>query len=286
MPQILTYNGMPIDCGNHIFMFSLLPKTWTWAATRPSTFNAKKVWLDADSTNCYYSDGDTQLTLTKSTSTWYGMVWNGTNRTVPTRSEFAENIWHMSGNTYYSGGSSNNQYVLGSYSQWNGITWQDNIGNPIDIDGIDIWTDGTTVYQSHGSIKKYYKSNFRWYNKSWSGISSFYGKNVWTDGLHIYCYYDGYTYMLSESTWTQQTFSGFNSVDDVSKIWHYGDKTFYSTGSAHYMLDPLSFTWHQVDFGANFSGADVWTDGDGVYVGADYEIRITNPEGYTFIRKT
>lgn len=283
MSTILTYNNRPIDCSNKIFICSLLPKTWTWAATRPSTFKAKKVWLDGDATHCYYSDGNTQLTLTKSTSTWYGAVWSGQYSTVPTYSEFAENIWHMSGNTYYSGGGTNSQYGLGSYQQWNKITWTDLSGKP-DTYGMDIWTDGTTFYHSHGTNRKYL-DNFQWKTKSWSGISSFYGKNVWTDGLHMYCYYDGYTYILSGSTWTQKTFSGLNSVDDVSKIWHYGDETLYSTGSAHYMLDPSSFTWHQVDFGSNFSGADVWTDGDGVYVGTDYEISITNPEGYTFIRK-
>lgn len=285
MPQILTYNGMPIDCGSHIFIYSLLPKTWTWAYTRPSTFNAKKVWLDADATHCYYSDGDTQLRLTKSTSTWNGMVWSGTNNNLPKSSNFSENIWHMSGNTYYSGGGSNGQYRLDSLNGWVSKTWQVDTGMTVSMDGMYIWTDGTTFYHSSNSNQRRYdETYFKWKRKSWSGISSFKGNNVWTDGLHTYCYYDGYTYILSGSTWTQKTFSGFNSIDDVSKIWHYGDKTFYSTGSAHYMLDPLSFTWNQVDFGANFSGSDVWTDGDGVYVGADYEISITHPEGYTFIR--
>ena len=111
-------------------------KTWTGL----TYFAGSSVWTDG--TDIYYSYGNSQYVLDKSTSTWIAKTWTGLTSFV------GSNIWTDGTDVYYSSGST--QYVLDkSNSTWSAKTWT----GLTSFDGRKIWTDGTDVYHSSGSTQ-------------------------------------------------------------------------------------------------------------------------------------
>ena len=113
-----------------------------------------------------------------------------------------------------------------------------------------------------------------WGAKTWTGLTSFYGSGIWTDGENIY-YSNGTTqYVLnkSTSTWSAKTWSGLTSFYGYN-IWTDGTNIYCSnTESAYgtvgnYVLDKSTSTWSAKSWSVltSFDGYAIWTDGEDIY---------------------
>lgn len=107
-------------------------------------------------------------------------------------------------------------------------------------------------------------------SKTWSGLSSFDGNYIWSDGTNIY-YSGGYTqYVLdvSTSTWTTKTWNGLTILYG-DQVWYDGTNFHYDRGTDHYILDLSTSTWSAQTwrgFTSNFTGNNVWSDGTNIYL--------------------
>ena len=105
-------------------------------------------------------------------------------------------------------------------------------------------------------------------DKSWTGLTNFYGENIWTDGKNIYYSSSSNQYVLdkSTSTWSTKTWTGLTSFTG-NYIWTDGDNIYYSYGSNQHMLDKSTSTWSTKPWTGltNFYGNYIWTDGDNIY---------------------
>lgn len=108
-----------------------------------------------------------------------------------------------------------------------------------------------------------------WETKTWSGITSFTGNRVWTDGVDIYWSWGSSNqYVLDKATgtWSAKTWNGFTDFSGDG-IWTDGTNYYYSSGSKQYVLDKATGTWSAKTWNGltKFSGSSVWTDGIDIY---------------------
>lgn len=112
-----------------------------------------------------------------------------------------------------------------------------------------------------------------WDTEIWSGLSSFSGRKVWTDGTDIY--YSDYNshYKLNRltKTWQSVSFVGYRFYG--LQVWHNGTNTYLSVKSSTY-VDPIqaifdkttkswkSITWNGL---TDFDGTNIWHDGTNTY---------------------
>ena len=77
----------------------------------------------------------------------------------------------------------------------------------------------------------------KWSTKTWSGLTSFGGNYIWTDGDNIYYSDLSNHYVLdkSTSTWSAKTWSGLTSFYG-GNVWTDGSNIYYSDGSNQYYL--------------------------------------------------
>ena len=70
------------------------------------------------------------------------------------------------------------------------------------------------------------------------------------------------------NTWFEKTWAGLTSFSG-SNIWTDGDTIYYSSGTAQYVLNKATSTWTPKTWTGlpNFSGSLIWTDGDNIYYG-------------------
>ena len=233
------------------------PKLWeqkTWSGfTSVYGFN---VWTDG--TDIYYSYGENQYVLDKSTSTWSVKTWNGL-------SSFPGNgVWSDGTDIYYS--YERNQYVLDkSTSTWSVKTW-----NGLDsFSRSGVWSDGTDIYYSNRSEQFVLdKSTSTWSVKTWNGLSSFYGNSVWSDGTDIYYSYGATQYVLDKSTftWSVKTWNGLDSFIGEF-VWTDDTDVYYSNGEDQYVLDRSNSTWSLKTWDGldSFFRDIIWTDGTNTY---------------------
>ena len=68
------------------------------------------------------------------------------------------------------------------------LTWGSNITvASTNVNSYYYWTDGTNVYYSNGSTQKIWdKTNRNWVNKTWTGLTSFNGNEVFFYNDEIY----------------------------------------------------------------------------------------------------
>ena len=231
------------------------PVTWNGL----TSFDGNYIWSDDE--NIYYSNGETQYVLNKSTSTWTTKTWNGLTNFS------GEHIWTDGENIYYSYEST--QYVLDkSTSTWTTKTWN---GLPLSVFyGEHAWTDGETIYYSYINHKYVLnKSTSTWTTKTWGGSIDFYGNSIWTDGRNIYCLDtsgDSRVLEKSTSTWFRKTWNGLTSLSDNRKnnIWTDGESIYYSKSNTQYVLN--GSTWEAVfSFPFDISGQSIWSDGENIY---------------------
>ena len=66
------------------------------------------------------------------------------------------------------------------------IKWEPCIWNGIkNINGYDIWTDGTNFYYSNGNVHYKYQGKLIWGPMKWEGLNEFNGRDIWTDGTNV-----------------------------------------------------------------------------------------------------
>ena len=119
-------------------------------------FEGKNVWTDGE--NIYYSYGNFQYQLDKSTSTWNQKTWNGL------RSFNGSSIW-TDGTSVYSSAGQYHYQLDASTSNWSQISWT----GLVSFEGFNVWTANNNVYYSLG--EQQYKLQVPKTNQY----------NVWTD---------------------------------------------------------------------------------------------------------
>ena len=81
-------------------------------------------------------------------------------------------------------------------------------------------------------------ANNAWQTTTWTGLTSFSGNNVWTDGDNIY-YSDGskqYLYDKATHSWIKKEWWGCNNM--LGKyIWTDGTNVYYSYERENYVLN-------------------------------------------------
>lgn len=271
---ILTYNGQPLDCGGFITGLTAINKSWNYDTAPFLTVKGRDVWTDG--TNIYYSNGAlSQYKINVATSSWSWKTWTGYDNFG------GEYIWHQGSNTYSSQNSSSQYRLNTSTGAWEAKTW-----NNHQPTGIDIWTDGTNVYDSSfGSNYTLDVSTSTWTARTWYGTSSFSGRNVWTDGTNFYLS-EGSIQKKLQSAYSWQNWGWFGLTNfNGQDVWTGPDGNFYySDNASHYVLDIATKTWSSVTaFGVNFYGRDVWSGGGHVYVSNTYEIVPLSQGGNNFI---
>jgi hypothetical protein len=115
-------------------------------------------------------------------------------------------------------------------------------------------------------------SRGKWIEKTWNGLSNFYGIDIWTDGTNIYYSHSDTQYVLNRETdtWIEKTWYGYlmrRGGFGGSDIWTDGTNIYYSSGSWQYVLNQETDTWTEKEWNglSYFYGADVWTDGTNIY---------------------
>ena len=125
--------------------------------------------------------------------------------------------------------------------------------------------------------------------KTWTGLTSFNGGYVWTDGDNIYYSNSSTQYVLNKatSTWSAKTWTGLTSFMG-SYIWTYGENIYYSKGSDQYVLDKATSTWTAKTWTGLTSlyGNSVWTDGDNIYYSNGSDHYVLDKSTLTWSTKT
>lgn len=113
--------------------------------------------------------------------------------------------------------------------------------------------------------KRYSK---RFVPKTWTGLTSFTGENVWSDGTNVYYSSSSNQYVLNKatSTWSTKTWSGSSSFAGKN-IWSDGTNIYLSNDSTQKVLNIATSTWSNKSWSGltSFTGVCVWTDGENIY---------------------
>ena len=110
-----------------------------------------------------------------------------------------------------------------------------------------------------------------WQPQVWTGLTSFFGSYVWTDGAHVYYSGSSEQYQLEPytSVWVPKKWQGvFHSLYDTGdNIWSDGTTTYYSKNSDQYELVSNTSTWISKTWnGFTPTGRRyIWTDGTNIY---------------------
>lgn len=251
----------------------------TWAKkewANPENLRIDGIWTDGE--NVYYSYDDEQYQLDKSTSTWKPKIWNG--KLTKFR---GANIWTDGENIYYSDldltTNTPRNYKLIDDSKWEetSLDGLKDVLNKGQLYSEDIWTDGETVYYSHGADQyKLDKAASKWSKQSWGdGFTPGNGKYIWTDGENIYYSSDYNQYQLNKTTnpsWSKKTWYGVTTRFWGTDIWTDGKNIYYSYQTPdqtqqHQLVDKTNGTWSDKTWDGFLPawGSCVWTDGTNVY---------------------
>lgn len=124
--------------------------------------------------------------------------------------------------------------------------------------------------------------------KTWSGLTSFNGEEIWTDGKLLY-HSTGTTHKyLSGSKWSGMLWSGESFNCSGCNFWTDGTNIYYSDRNNQYVLNGRSWvkkTWNSLNPNdIIYFGKMVWTDGQNVYLSRD-KIQYVLQDG-TWVEKT
>ncbi len=226
----------------------------TWEGL--SNFKASYVWSDGE--NYYYSEGEKQYVLNKSTKTWSVKIWDGFSNI------YGNQFWTLGDNLYYSRGK--DQYVFDKVTK--NFTKKD--WGTTGLYGMDIWTDGENAYYSYLSTDGRLTDSAILLkgSNSWISARTYDGYYVWADDENIYYSYKEEQYIFDKETqtWSAYTWNGLSSFSG-SNIWTDGENYYYSEGEKQYVLDKTTKTWTVKTWeGLNtFKGYYTWTDGENYY---------------------
>ena len=102
-----------------------------------------------------------------------------------------------------------------------------------------------------------------------TGLTSFDGRYIWTDGKDIYYSKDSSQYVLDRSTltWSTKTWTGLTSFDGTN-IWTDDENIYYSDNTNQYILNKSTYTWSTKTWSGTSplsGGLSIWTDGANIY---------------------
>ena len=188
-----------------------------------------------------------------------------------------EYVWNYDGDTYFLKRGVSTAYILNKITHlWERInfTWEG--GTPSLQGGNRVWVDETNCYYSYQTNQYILnKAESKWYKKTWTGLTNFYGEGIWSDGTNIYYSMGDQQYVLDKanSTWDVKTWNGMTNFYG-SRIWSDGTNIYYSKNdqsSGQRVLNKATSTWETVTWykntGSTFNpdGQSIWTDGTDVY---------------------
>lgn len=128
-----------------------------------------------------------------------------------------------------------------------------------------------------------------WEAKTWSGLTSFNGDDIWTDGENIYYSYNFDQYVLNRntSTWEKMTWNQLRSFIGEN-VWTDGEDIYYSSSTSQYILDKPSKTWVIMTWNGftPTRGLYIWTDGDNIYYSQGKNQYILDKKSFTWKTKT
>ena len=130
--------------------------------------------------------------------------------------------------------------------------------NIIDGEYVDTYEFSKSFNNTHGSTGE--KVSSAWVDKTWNGLTDFYGDYIWTDGNNIY-YSRGFTHYVldkSTSTWSAKTWTGFTDFSGTN-VWTDGENIYYSSLNTHKILDKTTSSWTDKTWigVSNFYGGNV-----------------------------
>lgn len=130
-----------------------------------------------------------------------------------------------------------------------------------------------------------------WIKKTWSGVSSLYGSDIWHDGNNTY-YSHGtsgqYVLDTTTDTWVAKTWTGFKNVY-AKYVWTDGTDIYCSLNSTtQYVLDRSTSTWVAKTWGGTNigSGEYAWSDGENTYYSYNDKQLVLNKQTSTWENKT
>lgn len=269
------------------------PKDWNGLVAGDQVVSGIDIW--SDGVDIYYSNGNEQYVLDKSTSTWKDKEWFGIDFDVYGELEepglCGRCIWSDGVDIYYSHLSY--QYILDrSASTWKPMIWKGLTSFLREC----IWTDNINIYYSNFSIfgdRDQYvldKSTSTWKRINWNGIfQPRYGGHVWCDivlhymykvplencPIYYSCSHDQYVLDRASNTWNpiewkcRTSLSGrfINQKLFGQYIWSDFENIYYSNGSDQYVLDRPTSTWVKKRWNGlkQLNKNVIWNDGKQIY---------------------
>ena len=128
-----------------------------------------------------------------------------------------------------------------------------------------------------------------WIQKEWSGLTSFNGNYVWSDGENTYYSRNSLQYVLNKDTLTWETKSwGSRRATYGHNVWTDGESVYFSSSSTQYVLDKETSTWNVKTWSGltSFYGSEVWTDGTNYYRSTGDSQYVLDKETSTWSEKT
>ena len=129
-----------------------------------------------------------------------------------------------------------------------------------------------------------------WVQKEWSGLTSFSGANIWTDGTNVYYSTYGSTQYVCNrktSTWEPKDW-GSKKPYNGDGVWTDGENIYSSSGANQYVLDKSTSTWIDKTWTGltSFNGRYIWTDGENVYYSYGSDQYVLDKSTSTWTTKT
>lgn len=177
------------------------------------------------------------------------------------------------------------------------------------VRGALAFTDGRTIFLQSGTTKRRVTLSEPMgmsasSSVTWSGLTSFVGQCVWTDGDRIFysdwntgqVNYELTTKSTSGGTWSRVTLtlpSSNNANFYGQNVWTDGEHIYSSEGySSHMEYNKTTSTWVEKSFtgigsSTTFKGENIWTDGEHIYFsyGESYQYELDKATS-TWIAKT
>ena len=127
--------------------------------------------------------------------------------------------------------------------------------------------------QKADSSKAYFTMNDSWETMTWSGITTFQGRYIWTDGTNIYHSYNYNNYVLDGTTWKTKAWYGLPIALNGENVWTDGTNIYFSGGSDYQYKLIDENTWEAVTWSGatDIGGIGIWTDGTNIYYSYENE---------------
>ena len=266
-PDFTPEPGEPEETPDGTYSYEWAPMSWNG---ENKNFSGRLVWTDG--TNYYYSrafsaTNNVQYVLNQETNTWEEKTWEGCTWFM------GDDVWTDGTNTYLSLYDSNasysnryQHYVLQD-GKWVKQTW-----NYTQFTGSYIWNTKNFAFYCNGETQIALQ-NGKWLNaaNAFTGLDSFFGSDVWTDGTSFFYSFGSKQYKLSGWNWEAITWEGLNDNMDGDMIWTDGENMYYSITNKQFKLNTETLTVEPVTWTGisdelyGLCGADVWTDGTNLY---------------------